>query len=120
MSAHAALTQPAGVPRGRHAKPRPAWPRVAGRAVFLLSAPIAAVAVLGAGWPPVLLVVPVVALLLFVASVAKLRTVAVKIDIIFAEELTERDAAPDAAERVTSSAADGVDRRRLPAPHLNM
>ncbi|OXM60311.1 hypothetical protein [Amycolatopsis vastitatis] len=103
MSVHAALARPIGTSRGRHAKPRPAWPRVAGRrAVFLLSAVIAAVAVVGAGWPPVLLAVPAAALLLFAASVAKLRTATGKIDTIFAEELTGRDAVPEAAERVAS------------------
>ncbi|RSM35529.1 hypothetical protein DMA12_44130 [Amycolatopsis balhimycina DSM 5908] len=102
MSVHAALARPIGTSRGRHAKPRPAWPRVAGRAVFLLSALIAGVAVVGAGWPPVLLVVPAAALLLVVASAAKLRTAAGKIDSIFADELTGRDAVPEAAERVAS------------------
>ena len=102
MSVHAALARPIGTSRGRHAKARPAWPRVAGRAVFLLSALIAAVAAVGAGWPPVVLVVPAAAL---VASVAKLRTAAGKIDTIFAEELTGRDAVPEATkatERIAS------------------
>ena len=98
MSVHAALARPAGAPRGRHAKPRPAWPRVAGRAVFPLSAVISAAAVVGAGWPPVLLVVPAAALLLVAASVAKLRAAAGKIDTIFAEELAGRDAVPEEAE----------------------
>jgi peptidoglycan/LPS O-acetylase OafA/YrhL len=102
MSVHAALARPIGRSRGRHAKPRPAWPRVAVRALFLFSALIAAVVDLGAGWPPVLLVVPAVVLLLFVASVAKLRTAARKIDTIFAEELAERDEVPEAAERIAS------------------
>jgi peptidoglycan/LPS O-acetylase OafA/YrhL len=88
MSVHAALVRPVlQTSRGRHAKPRPAWPRVAGRAVFLVLAVSAVVAVVGAGWPPVLLVVPAAALVLFVASVAKLRTASRKIDTIFAEEL---------------------------------
>jgi fatty acid desaturase len=88
MSVHAALVRPVlQTSRGRHAKPRPAWPRVAGRAVFLVLAVLAVVAVVGAGWPPVLLVVPAAALVLFVASVTKLRTASRKIDTIFAEEL---------------------------------
>ncbi|MEV6446800.1 hypothetical protein [Amycolatopsis sp. NPDC051716] len=89
MSVHAALARPVlRTPRGRHAKPRPAWPRVAGRAVFLISALFCAVAVAGFGWPPVLLVVPAAAFALLAASVAKLRTAARKIDTIFAEELS--------------------------------
>jgi hypothetical protein len=102
MSVHAALARPIGTSRGRHAKPRPAWPRVVGRAVFLLSAVIAVVAVVVAGWPPVLLAVPAAAFLLLVASVAKLRTAARKIDTIFAEELTGEDAVPEATERLAS------------------
>ena len=107
MSVHAALARPIGTPRGRHAKPRPAWPRVVGRAVFLVSAVIAALAVVGAGWPPVLLVVPAAALLLLFASVVKLRAAAGKIDTIFAEELTRREALletaePETTERVAS------------------
>lgn len=104
MSVHAAFPRPIGTSRGRHAKPRPAWPRVAGRAVFLISALVAAVLVIGAGWPPVLLAVPAAALLLLVASVAKLRTAARKIDTIFAEELTGRDEVPEAeaTERMAS------------------
>ena len=89
MSVHAALARPVfGTPRGRHAKPRSAWPRVAVRTLFLLCAMISAVAVLGGGWPPVLLVVPAAALVLLVAGVVKLRAAARKIDTIFAEELT--------------------------------
>ena len=96
MSVHAALARPVfRTPSGRHAKPRPAWPRVAGRAVFLLSALLAVAAVVGAGWPPVLLVVPAAALVLLVASVAKLRTAARKIDTIFTEEL---DQVPETTE----------------------
>ncbi|ADJ47678.1 hypothetical protein AMES_5853 [Amycolatopsis mediterranei S699] len=92
MSVHAALARPVlRTPRGRHAKPRPAWPRVAGRAVFLIFALVCVVAVTGFGWSPVLLVVPAAAFTLLVASIAKLRTAARKIDTIFAEELTERD-----------------------------
>ncbi|MEU5265999.1 hypothetical protein [Amycolatopsis sp. NPDC021455] len=102
MSVHAALARPAGTSRGRHAKPRPAWPRVAGRAVFLLSALAAAVVVVAAGWPLLVLAVPTGALLLVAASVAKLRTAAGKIDTIFAEELTGRDALPEPAERLAS------------------
>jgi cobalamin biosynthesis protein CobD/CbiB len=96
MSVNAALVRPA---RGRHAKPRPAWPRVAGRAVFLVLALIFGGAVVVAQWPPVLLVVPAAVLVLLVASARKLRTAARKIDTIFAEELTipepdrEREAA---------------------------
>jgi hypothetical protein len=80
MNVHAALVRPVlRTSRGRHAKPRPAWPRVAGWAAVL---------VLVAIWgPPVLLVVPVAALALIGA---KLRTAARKIDTIFAEELTGR------------------------------
>ncbi|MEV4055302.1 hypothetical protein AB0J55_29215 [Amycolatopsis sp. NPDC049688] len=86
MSVHAALERPVmRTPRGRHAKPRPAWPRVAGRAVFLVSALIFAGAT---GWPPVLLVVPAAAFLLLVSSVRKLRSASRKIDTIFAEELS--------------------------------
>lgn len=89
MSVHAALARPVfGTPRGRHARPRPEWPRVVARMLFLLCALISAVAVIGAGWPPVLLVVPAAALALLVASVVKLRTASRKIDSIFAEELT--------------------------------
>lgn len=88
MSVHAALARPVfGTTHGRHAKPRAAWPRVVFRTLFLACAAISAGAVVGAGWPPVLLVVPVAAVLLFVASVAKLRAAARKIDTIFAEEL---------------------------------
>ncbi|VVJ21354.1 Uncharacterised protein [Amycolatopsis camponoti] len=89
MSVHAALVRPVfGTPRGRHAKPRSAWPRMAVRTLFLLCAAISTGAVVGADWPPVLLVVPVAALLLLVAGAVKLRTAARKIDTIFAEELT--------------------------------
>jgi hypothetical protein len=63
---------------------------------FLLPALITAAVVVGAGWPPVLLVVPAAAFPLVVASAAKLRTAARKIDTIFAEELTGRDAVPEA------------------------
>lgn len=88
MSVHAALVRPVfGTPRGRHAKPRPAWPRVAVRTLFLLCAVISVVAVVGAGWPPVLLVVPAAALVLLAGAVVKLRTASRKIDSIFAEEL---------------------------------
>ncbi len=90
MSVHAVLARPVlRTPRGRHAKPRPVWPRVAGRAVFLIFALFCAGAVAGLGWPPVLLVVPAAAFVLVAASVAKLRTAARKIDTIFAEELSE-------------------------------
>jgi fatty acid desaturase len=90
MSVHAALARPVfRTSSGRHAKPRPAWPRVAGRAVFLVSALICAGAVIGFGWPPALLAVPAAAFVLLVASVAKLRTASQKIDTIFAEELPE-------------------------------
>lgn len=88
MSVHAALARPVfGTPRGRHAKPRSSWPRVVARTLFLACAVISVVAVVGAGWPPVLLVVPAAGLLLLVAGVAKLRTASRKIDTIFAEEL---------------------------------
>jgi peptidoglycan/LPS O-acetylase OafA/YrhL len=88
MNVHAALVRPVlRTSRGRHAKPRPVWPRVASRAVLLVLALFAVVAVVGAGWPPVLLVVPAAALALLVASVAELRTAAQQIDTIFAEEL---------------------------------
>jgi hypothetical protein len=101
MSVHAALVRPVlRTPRGRHAKPRPAWPRVAVRVAFLVAALISAGGVAGAGWPPVLLVVSTAALVLLVASVAKLRTAARKIDTIFAEELSE----PDARETVPEKA----------------
>ena len=89
MSVHAALARPVfRTPSGRHAKPRPAWPRVAGRAVFLVTALFCVAAVIGFGWPPVLLVVPAAAFLLLVAGVVKLRTASRKIDTIFAEELS--------------------------------
>jgi Flp pilus assembly protein TadB len=89
MSVHAALARPViRTPRGRHAKPGPGWPRVAVRVTFLALSLVAAAGVVGAGWPPVLLVVPVAALVLLVASVTKLRTAARKIDTIFAEELS--------------------------------
>jgi hypothetical protein len=89
MSVHAAFARPVfGPPDGRHAKPRPVWPRVVARTLFLLAASVAAGAVIGAGWPPVLLVVPAAALVLLVAAVVKLQTTSRKIDTIFAEELT--------------------------------
>jgi hypothetical protein len=89
MSVHAALARPVfGASRGRHAKPGPTWPRVAARTLFLALALISVGVVVGAGWPPVLLVVPAAMLVLLVASVAKLRTASAKIDIIFAEELS--------------------------------
>ncbi|MFB9684954.1 hypothetical protein [Amycolatopsis plumensis] len=95
MSVHAALARPVfRTPSGRHAKPRPAWPRVAGRAVFLLSALFCVAAVAGFGWPPVLLVVPAAAVVLLVAAVAKLRAASRKIDTIFAEELSEESGDP--------------------------
>ncbi|WP_410640899.1 hypothetical protein [Amycolatopsis sp. lyj-346] len=62
-----------------------------GRAVFLIFALFCAVAVAGFGRPPVLLVVPAAAFVLLVASIAKLRTAARKIDTIFAEELPETE-----------------------------
>lgn len=103
MSVHAALARPVfHTPRGRHAKPRPAWPRVAGRAFFLLTALVCVAAVVGLGWPPVLLVVPAAAFVLLVASVAKLRTAARKIDTIFAEELTAPAARNTIPERVAN------------------
>ena len=87
MSVHAALARPVfRTSSGRHAKPRPAWPRVAGRAVFLISALLCAGAVAGFGWPPALLVLPAA---LLVAGVVKLRAATRKIDAIFAEELPE-------------------------------
>ncbi|WP_284742577.1 hypothetical protein [Amycolatopsis sp. RTGN1] len=97
MSVHAALVRPVfGTPRGRHAKPRATWPRVAVRTLFLLCAVISAGAVVGAGWPPVLLVVPAAALVLLVAGVVKLRTATRKIDTIFAEELSRETPAENA------------------------
>ncbi|MDQ7802846.1 hypothetical protein Q5425_03835 [Amycolatopsis sp. A133] len=99
MSVHAALARPVfSTPRGRHAKHRPAWPRVAARAVFLINALICAGAVVGFGWPPVLLVVPAAAFLLLVAGVTKLRTASRKIDTIFAEELTMQDTISERTE----------------------
>ncbi|KDN24199.1 hypothetical protein [Amycolatopsis rifamycinica] len=96
MSVHAALARPVfRTPSGRHAKPRPAWPRVAGRAVFLVVALFCVAAVAAFGWPPVLLVVPAAALALLVASVAELRSAARKIDTIFAEELSGPQDSPD-------------------------
>lgn len=98
MSVHAALVRPVfGTPRGRHAKPCATWPRVAVRTLFLLCAAISAVAVIGAGWPPVLLVVPAAALVLLVAGVVKLRTASRKIDSIFTEELTRETPAENGA-----------------------
>lgn len=89
MSVHAALERPVfRTTSGRHAKPRPAWPRVAGRAVFLLSALIFAGLTVALGWPPALLLVPATVFVLLVASVTKLRTASRKIDTIFAEELS--------------------------------
>jgi hypothetical protein len=89
MSVHAALARPVfGAPRGRHTKPRAAWPRVAARTFFLALALLSAGLVVGAGLPPVLLVVPAAVLLLLVASVTKLRTASRKIDSIFAAELS--------------------------------
>ncbi|WP_328452509.1 hypothetical protein [Amycolatopsis sp. NBC_00438] len=103
MSVHAALARPVpGAPRGRHAKPRARWPRVVVRTSFLALALTALGAVVGAGWPPVLLVVPIAILLLLVASVTKLRTASRKIDSIFAAELS----APDTGiENVENEAA---------------
>ena len=90
MSVHAALARPVfRTPSGRHAKPRPAWPRVAGRAVFLVSALVCAGTVFLLGWPPVLLVMPAAAFVLLVAAVAKLRSASRKIDTILAEELPD-------------------------------
>jgi hypothetical protein len=95
MSVHAVLARPVfGATRGRHAKPAPTWPRVAVRMLFLAGAMISAGVVVGAGRPPVLLVVPVAALLLLVASVTKLRGAARKIDTIFTEELI-RETVPE-------------------------
>jgi hypothetical protein len=89
MSVHAALERPVfRTPSGRHAKPRPAWPRVAGRAVFLLFTLISAGLTVALGWPPALLVVPAAAFVLLVAGMRKLRTASRKIDTIFAEELS--------------------------------
>jgi hypothetical protein len=89
MSVHAALARPVfGTPRGRHAKPRSAWPRMVARTLFLLCGLISAGAVIGADWPPVLLVVPAAVLVLIVAGVLKLRAASQKIDSIFAEEVT--------------------------------
>ena len=85
MSVHAALARPVfRTPSGRHAKPRPAWPRVAGRAVFLITALFCIAAGVAFGWPPALLALPAAA---FVASVVKLRSASRKIDAILAEEL---------------------------------
>ena len=90
MSVHVVRARPIFRPaRGRHAKPRPAGPWVAARAVFLIFALACAGVVVGLGWPPVLLVVPAAAFVLLVAAVAKLRTAVRKIDSIFAEELSE-------------------------------
>ncbi|MEV7097862.1 hypothetical protein AB0M80_33935 [Amycolatopsis sp. NPDC051045] len=100
MSVHAAVARPVlHTLRGRHAKPRPAWPRVAARAVSLIFALVCAGAVVGFGWPPALLVAPAAAFVLLGAGVAQLRTAARKIDTIFAEELSEparQDTIPDA------------------------
>lgn len=106
MSVHAALARPVlGAPRGRHAKPRATWPRVAARSAFLALALISAGMVVGAGWPPVLLVVPIAVLLLLVASVTKLRTASRKIDAIFAEELTTPATPETGIENVETAAA---------------
>jgi hypothetical protein len=103
MSVHAALARPvSGTPRGRHAKPLPAWPRVVARTLFLPFALISTGVVVVAGWPPVLLVVPAAVLLLLVASVTKLRTASRKIDTIFAEELT-RETVPETGESIEIS-----------------
>jgi len=102
MSVHAALVRPVlRTPHGRHAKPRPPWPRVTVRVAFLVLVLIFAGGVVGAGWPPVLLVVPTATLVLLVASVVKLRTATRKIDTIFAEELS----GPAARETVPENAA---------------
>ncbi|WP_206794545.1 hypothetical protein [Amycolatopsis sp. MtRt-6] len=91
MSVHAALARPVfRTPSGRHAKPRPAWPRVAGRAAFLTIALFCAVSVVAFGWPPALLAVPVAAFALLAASVVKLRSASRKLDTILAEELPGR------------------------------
>jgi hypothetical protein len=100
MSVHAALARPVfGASRGRHAKPGPTWPRVVARTLFLALALISVGMVVGAGRPPVLLVVPAAMLVLLVASIAKLRTASAKIDTIFAEELS----APATRETVAES-----------------
>ncbi|MEU0532050.1 hypothetical protein [Amycolatopsis tolypomycina] len=91
MSVHAALARPVfPTPRGRHAKPRPAWPRVAGRAVVLITAPACGLAIGGFGWLPLLLVVLVAG----IAVVANVRTASRKIDAIFAEELPDPPKTP--------------------------
>lgn len=106
MSVHAALARPVlGAPRGRHAKPRATWPRVVARSSFLTLALISAGVVVGAGWPPILLVVPVAILLLLVAGVTKLRTASRKIDTIFAEELAVPVARETGIENVENAAA---------------
>lgn len=101
MSVHAVLARPIfSTSRGRHAKPRAAWPRVAARALFLIFALSCAGAVVGFGWPLVLLAVPAAAFVLVVAGVAKLRTAGRTIDTIFAEELSEparQDTSPERA-----------------------
>ncbi|WP_410676588.1 hypothetical protein [Amycolatopsis sp. cmx-4-68] len=96
MGVHAALVRPVlRTSRGRHAKPRPAWPWAAGWAAVL---------VLVAIWgPPALLLVPAAALVLIGA---KLRTAARKIDTIFAEELTAED--PRETDQESDSAAEAA------------
>jgi hypothetical protein len=106
MSVHAALARPVfGAPRGRHAKPRAAWPRIVARTSFLALALISAGAVVAADWPPILLVVPIAVLLLLVASVTKLRTASRKIDAIFTEELSAPGSTPVMRETEIENAA---------------
>ncbi|WP_290061110.1 hypothetical protein [Amycolatopsis solani] len=96
MTVHAALARPlAHTPRGRHAKPRPAWHRVAVRAVFAASLLIIA----GAIWPPAVLA----GLVLLGAGVVKLRSAGRQVDAILAEELTVRERVFESAEPVEIS-----------------
>ncbi|RSD11512.1 hypothetical protein [Amycolatopsis eburnea] len=96
MSVHAALARPVSpTARGRHAKPRPAWHRVAAGAVFAALALIIA----GMVWPPAALAV----LVPLGAGVAKLRTASRTVDAIFAEELIARERVSENGDRVEIS-----------------
>jgi hypothetical protein len=80
MSVHAAALQVrAGI----------AWPRIVLGLALLALMPLGVFAVLGAGWPPILLAVPAAVPVLLVPVVRGLRTASRRIDTILAEELGE-------------------------------
>lgn len=103
MSVHAAVEPAHHRRHGRHARPRPAWPRIAIRLVTAALALSAVLAVVGADLPPILLVVPIAVLLTLAAAAAKLRTASRKIDVIFAEELPPTRTGTVSLPRVTDN-----------------